>query len=109
MGTYEKQYFVKKLTFIPENKTIEAIYGVMIKLDNGQVGNLDDLYSVISGSKFDELFNIEITALGKLTSLGEFITYLTSSAATLKDTNFPIAQEQSDKFGNSGIALFQAT
>lgn len=105
MGTYEKQYSIKWLNINPENKTIEAKYGVMAILDDNQKAKLDDIYASFGAGKFDELYQTPITVFENQTSLGEFINFLLSCAARAKDPLFPVDNELHDTFGDLADSL----
>jgi hypothetical protein len=105
MGTYEKLYSIKWLNMNPEQKKIEALYSVNVNLDDGSSIELTDYRISIQGEKYYELFNIEITVMGRDSTLGEFLSYLTASAAKIQDEAFPVSQQEIDKFGTTGIDL----
>jgi hypothetical protein len=108
MNTYQKQYAIKWLNMNPQQRKVEALYSVSILLDDGQKASLKDFSIVIDGQKFDELFSLPITALGQQTTLGEFLSYLTASAARIIDKTFPVADNEITKFGDDGLNLLQS-
>jgi hypothetical protein len=105
MGTHEKQYSIKWLNFNPEAQKIEALYGAKAIFDDGEIAELKDKYAQIDGTAFLALFMLPITIMGKESTMGEALGYLTASAGKLLDPNFPIDPAQTEKFGNTGIEL----
>jgi len=105
MGTYEKQYSIKWLNFNPLERKAEALYGVKAVLDDGSIADMPDFHAQIDGNSFINLFMLPINVLGKESTIGEALSYLTASAGQMLKSDFPIDPAQTEKFGNAGIEL----
>jgi hypothetical protein len=112
-GTYTKDYSIEWLNANPLKQKITARYNIKAELDSGQKVEIEVENEELRDIEYLKIFGKPIKAIMQDdtlidTTLGEYISYLTSCGIAFKrpEINFPQTPEEIEKFGTHGPDLF---